>query len=161
MAKYIRKSIDTSYTEDKVESSKDEIVLDENKTLEEMTCTTITRDLMSFKVTFHVLHFQTKSYAKHKALEKFYSEITDLADDIIECLLGRERERLDNELTIVSNPFLSPEVENSINDHMSIVSDFANRLFKWSENLNYSDINNLAAELTQLVNKTLYRLSLS
>ena len=157
MAKYIRKSS----IEDKVDEIKETGILTLNEIKEEMTCTTITRDLMSFKVIFHVLHFQTKSFAKHKALEELYSEITDLADDIIECLLGREGERLDNELVITSSPFSSPEVENSITDQINVLSGFADRLFNWSNNLNYQDIANLSAELIQLCNKTKYRLTLS
>lgn len=36
----------------------------------------------------HLLHLQTKSYAKHKALDEFYHEIIDLADDFAEACQG-------------------------------------------------------------------------
>jgi hypothetical protein len=32
----------------------------------------------------HILHLQTRSYAKHKALENLYEELPDLADSLIE-----------------------------------------------------------------------------
>ena len=36
----------------------------------------------------HVLHLQTRSYAAHKALNKFYDEIVDLADSFAEAYSG-------------------------------------------------------------------------
>ena len=37
----------------------------------------------------HMSHLQTKSYAEHKALNKFYDEIVDLADDLAEAAQGQ------------------------------------------------------------------------
>ena len=37
----------------------------------------------------HSVHLNTRSYAKHKALNKFYDEIIDLADDFAEAYQGR------------------------------------------------------------------------
>jgi hypothetical protein len=36
----------------------------------------------------HVLHLQTESYAAHKALERFYTEIVELADKFAETYQG-------------------------------------------------------------------------
>lgn len=37
----------------------------------------------------HSVHLNTRSYAKHKALNEFYDEIVDLADDFAEAYQGR------------------------------------------------------------------------
>jgi hypothetical protein len=37
----------------------------------------------------HSVHLNTRSYAKHKALNKFYDEIVDLADTFAEAYQGR------------------------------------------------------------------------
>ena len=37
----------------------------------------------------HSVHLNTRSYAKHKALQKFYENIIDLADDFAETYQGR------------------------------------------------------------------------
>jgi hypothetical protein len=37
----------------------------------------------------HSVHLNTRSYAKHKALGKFYDEIVDLADSFAEAYQGR------------------------------------------------------------------------
>lgn len=39
--------------------------------------------------TAHILHLQTRSYAAHKALDEFYHEIIDLADDVAESYQGK------------------------------------------------------------------------
>ena len=37
----------------------------------------------------HSVHLNTRSYAKHKALQKFYENIIDLADGFAEAYQGR------------------------------------------------------------------------
>ena len=37
----------------------------------------------------HSVHLNTRSYAKHKALQKFYENIIDLADGLAEAMQGR------------------------------------------------------------------------
>lgn len=37
----------------------------------------------------HILHLNTDSYSKHKALEEFYTEIVDLADSFAEQYQGK------------------------------------------------------------------------
>lgn len=37
----------------------------------------------------HSVHLNTRSYAKHKALQKFYEEVVELADDFAEAYQGK------------------------------------------------------------------------
>ena len=37
----------------------------------------------------HILHLQTRSYAEHKALDEFYSELPGLVDSLIESYQGK------------------------------------------------------------------------
>lgn len=37
----------------------------------------------------HLLHWQTKSYAQHVALGKFYEEIPELVDQLAEAMMGK------------------------------------------------------------------------
>jgi hypothetical protein len=37
----------------------------------------------------HIFHLQTNSYAEHKALNKYYDEIVDLTDGLIESFQGK------------------------------------------------------------------------
>jgi hypothetical protein len=45
--------------------------------------------LLNSATTAHILHLQTGSYAQHKALNTLYSELPDLADDLIEAYQGK------------------------------------------------------------------------
>lgn len=120
----------------------------------------ITSILMQAKVNFHILHFQTKSNAKHLALGDLYEGVTRLADDIIECLLGRLSMRLIQGLTITCSPLNMPETDQNITDQVNFLFNFSEELFTFGNDNNYQDIANLASELMQLINKTKYRLTL-
>ena len=126
----------------------------ENK---ELTPDSIASVLMKAKVEFHYFHIQTRGFAQHNALDTLYSEITDMADDIIECLLGRLGLRLGSlKLDPIGN-YSDSEVKTCVSE----LHDFADKLFDYGTKNNYQDIANLAAELQQLLNKTRYRLTLS
>lgn len=45
-------------------------------------------NLISFRSQAHILHLGTKSYSEHKALEKFYSDLNDLTDSLVETYQG-------------------------------------------------------------------------
>ena len=45
--------------------------------------------LMSARTQAHVFHLQTPSFAAHKALKKFYEEIVDAIDGLVESYQGK------------------------------------------------------------------------
>jgi len=45
--------------------------------------------LMASRQQAHVFHWQTNSYAAHKALNEYYDEIVDLFDGLVESFQGR------------------------------------------------------------------------
>lgn len=45
--------------------------------------------LMASRQQAHVFHWQTSSYSAHKALNKYYDEIVDLFDGLVESFQGR------------------------------------------------------------------------
>jgi hypothetical protein len=45
--------------------------------------------LMHSRTQAHVFHLQTKSYAEHKGLKKYYDDIVDLIDSLIESFQGQ------------------------------------------------------------------------
>jgi hypothetical protein len=54
-----------------------------------MTCEAFLGHLFLARDVTHSVHLNTRSYAKHKALNKFYVGIIDLADDFAEAYQGR------------------------------------------------------------------------
>jgi hypothetical protein len=45
--------------------------------------------LMASRQQAHIFHWQTTSYSAHKALNKYYDEIVDLFDGLVESFQGR------------------------------------------------------------------------
>lgn len=54
-----------------------------------MTCEVFIGQLFLARDVAHSSHLNTRSYAKHKALGKFYGDIIDLADTFAEAYQGR------------------------------------------------------------------------
>jgi hypothetical protein len=54
-----------------------------------MSCADIIGHLFLARDVTHSVHLNTRSYAKHKALGKFYENIIGLADDLAESFQGR------------------------------------------------------------------------
>ena len=54
-----------------------------------MSCADLIGHLFLARDVTHSVHLNTRSYAKHKALGKFYENIIDLADDLAEAYQGR------------------------------------------------------------------------
>ena len=53
-----------------------------------MSCGEMVMRLFHARTAAHVAHFQTRSYAEHKALNEFYDEIVDATDDFAETYQG-------------------------------------------------------------------------
>ena len=54
-----------------------------------MTCEVFIGQLFLARDVTHSVHLNTRSYAKHKALNKFYTGVIDLADDFAEAYQGK------------------------------------------------------------------------
>jgi len=54
-----------------------------------MKCSDFVGILFLARDVTHSVHLNTRSYAKHKALQKFYENIIDLADSFAEAYQGR------------------------------------------------------------------------
>jgi hypothetical protein len=54
-----------------------------------MSCADLIGHLFLARDVTHSVHLNTRSYAKHKALGKFYENIIGLADDLAESFQGR------------------------------------------------------------------------
>ena len=54
-----------------------------------MSCADFIGTLFLARDVAHSVHLNTRSYAKHKALKKFYEGVVDLADTLAEAYQGR------------------------------------------------------------------------
>lgn len=54
-----------------------------------MTRNDLVHQLLQIRDQLHVIHWQTRSYAQHKALDETYTKLLDLADEFVEDMTGR------------------------------------------------------------------------
>lgn len=117
------------------------------------------KKLLEMQVQFRILHWQTKSYAQHKALGDLYENLDDLIDEFAEIILGKSSNRFDfdSEFSIVlknmelsgTSEFISEGVEDIINMSNDFLDDETD-----------TDLLNLKDEIIALLNKTKYLLTL-
>jgi DNA-binding ferritin-like protein len=120
----------------------------------ELTLETIAGKLTYFHEQLHLLHWQTKSYAQHKALGKIYEYVQDFKDDVVEKLMGYTGKRpgaIKLEQLTATDP----------NAVVTALMDFASNLKRYAESNSFHDIANLADALSGEAAKTKYLLTLS
>ena len=120
----------------------------------ELNLEIIAGKLTYFHEQLHLLHWQTKSYAQHKALGKIYEYVQDFKDDVVEKLMGYTGKRpgaIKLEQLTATDP----------NAVVTALMDFASNLKRYAEANNYHDIANLADALSGEAAKTRYLLTLS
>lgn len=96
----------------------------------------------------HFMHWATDSYAEHKALQKYYEAIPDLADQLAEAYMGRNEQlkQFPEEFHSAKNPIKYFETLREFVDE--------ERDGLPSE----TEIQNLVDEIAQLIDSTLYKL---
>ena len=120
----------------------------------ELNLETIAGKLTYFHEQLHLTHWQTTSYAEHKALGKLYEYVQDFKDDVIEKLMGYTGKR--------PAPYkIEPLINCTGNECVSNILSFASSLKSYGESNGYHDIANLADALSGEAAKTKYLLTLS
>jgi DNA-binding ferritin-like protein len=120
----------------------------------ELNLETIAGKLTYFHEQLHLTHWQTTSYAEHKALGKLYEYVQDFKDDVIEKLMGYTGKR--------PAPYkIEPLTNCTGNECVSNLLSFASSLKSYAESNSYHDIANLADALSGEAAKTKYLLTLS
>ena len=113
------------------------------------------KDLEAFALTLlhsatcaHIQHWQTDSYAKHKALQKYYEAIPGLVDDLVESCMGKYGKvgKFDAEFEIIKDPVKYFE------SLIEFVEESRKHLSQDSE------IQNLVDAIADLINTTTYKL---
>jgi DNA-binding ferritin-like protein len=120
----------------------------------ELSLESIAAKLTYFHEQLHLLHWQTTSYAQHKALGKLYEYIQDFKDGVVEKLMGYTGKRPG---LYKIEPLTNCKPEQCVADLMS----FASALKMYGEKNRFHDVCNLADSLSGEAAKTKYLLTLS
>jgi len=100
----------------------------------------------------HVLHLRSRSYAEHKALQKFYEGMPDLVDSVVEAWQGRNGELVEY-----------PDQMVELSEHTDALV-YLNFLKVMLDEERYvlgddSEIQNLVDGIAELIDSTLYKLT--
>jgi len=119
----------------------------------EMSLESVAAKLTYFQVQLHLQHWQTMSYAEHKALDKLYDFVVGFTDDVVERLMGYTNRRV----KVFTIPPLSAELSTAT---VNNILTFAYNLQEWADENHYCDIENLAQSLSGEAAKTKFLLTL-
>ena len=120
---------------------------------EGLTLETIASKLTYFQEQVHLLHWQTNSYAEHKALGSLYEYIQEFKDDLIEKLMGY----IGRKPAVYKLEPLSTSTSNVVVDELL---SFAKSLKEYGEMNCYQDVCNLSDSLSGETAKVKYLLTL-
>jgi hypothetical protein len=116
-----------------------------------MSCADFIGQLFLARDVTHSVHLNTRSYAKHKALGKFYEDVIGMADDLAEAYQGR-------------HGLIGPITLHSAKKTNNVV-DFLEDSLKEVEDLRYkvcdkedTAIQNIIDNIVDLYLSTLYKL---
>jgi DNA-binding ferritin-like protein len=105
--------------------------------------------LLHASTNTHILHWTTKSYAQHKALGEFYTNLPDLVDQVAEAIMGKYDMTLNFRGTYM---YPQATAQDELEDLKEYVADTRVLLPQDSE------IQNLIDEIAQSIDQTLYLL---
>jgi DNA-binding ferritin-like protein len=120
----------------------------------ELSLESIAAKLTYFHEQLHLTHWQTTSYAEHKALGKLYEYVQDFKDEVVEKLMGYTGKRPS---AYKIEPLTNCTGMQCATDLMS----FASSLKMYGEKNRFHDVCNLADALSGEAAKTKYLLTLS
>lgn len=111
--------------------------------------------LIRIQEQLRIFHWQTESYAQHKAFGKAYEELGDLIDQFVEVYMGKNG-KVKAKLTY------SIELDNLGDNYKEYIDSYIAYLLGMSSELseNDSDLLNIRDEMLAVLNKLKYLLSL-
>jgi hypothetical protein len=109
--------------------------------------------LVQFEQQLRVFHWQTLSYARHKAYGKAYAQMGDFIDAFVESYMGKYG-RFNVKPTILKNMDSEDQIEGLLNSFIKGLDTF-DSMFQ-----NDPDLLNLKDEILQLATKLKYLITL-
>jgi DNA-binding ferritin-like protein len=117
----------------------------------------IVRYMLQMLMTVKLYHWNTLSYATHKATDDLYGELNTLIDQFVETLLGKtKRERIETKTLLLKTFKDNSEFERELESYKKYMMDLGKK-FNQKEN---SDILNIRDEILATLNKISYLLTL-
>lgn len=123
-----------------------------------MGCENIIKIFFHMSNNIKLYHWQTTSYAQHKATDELLSNISPLIDQFVEVYMGRyQRPKFQEEFMIRIEELTTDTLITLINEYISFLKKELPKYIKQSD----TDLLNIREEILANFNKTLYLLTLN
>ena len=119
-----------------------------------MQTAALAQDLLNSVTSIHKIHLKITglgSFAAHKALNEFYDEIGDLADNVVEQFQGAEEK-------ILEMPNTAPTELNSVEETIDYLRKLKEKTAALQSIMPHSEIVNQLDEVKSLIDSTKYKL---
>lgn len=116
--------------------------------------TDIISKLFHARTQIHIYHFQTSSYAQHKALDEFYTDIVDKIDEFVEVIQGKLGKKLTG---YKSFPYL--EDNGPIGFLTTLKNDVEQYRLTVLNKKEFNNLDNQMQVIVDLIEQTLYKLT--
>lgn len=103
----------------------------------------------------HFWHLETKSFAEHKALDQYYTEILELVDKLLETYLGKGKKIDFGKIRMTFNSYSKERMV----EYFKKLARYIARAKKPLKPMD-GDLANIMDEILSLINKTLYLFTL-
>jgi hypothetical protein len=107
--------------------------------------------MLHSQTQIHALHLQTKSYSEHKALQKYYENIDELVDGLVESYQGKYG---------IIESYKSYDIESykSTENTSKLLGELCSKIEDLRDCCKDSYIQNQIDTVCELINSTLYKL---
>lgn len=118
---------------------------------------TFLNKFITLQEQFRILHWQTKSYARHNAFGGIYSDLDELIDEFMEVYMGKYgRVEFEGDGTIVLQNSSSLDLNSFVKENIEYLKSLSDEL----NPSNDSDLLNIRDEMMAKINKLRYLLTL-
>ncbi len=115
------------------------------------------------KIFFHMnlniklFHWQTKSYAKHKASDSLHGDLMSLVDKFVEVYIGKYGDVSVSSFAVTVEPHTDKNITKCLKDYIHFLQKELPTVLKKSD----TDLLTIRDEMLILLNQTLYLLKLN
>ncbi len=122
-----------------------------------MGCEDLIKLFFHMNLNIKLYHWQTKSYARHKATCDLHETLSTLSDQFIEVYMGRyERPEFSEQFPIMVKELSDKDAKDLIEEYITVLKKEVSKYIKSSD----TDLMNIRDEMLAELNKTLYLFTL-
>lgn len=122
-----------------------------------MGCEDLVKLFFHMNLNIKLYHWQTTSYARHKATCDLHGVLTDLSDQFIEVYMGKyERPEFKDSFTVMVKELSDKNAKDLLEEYSNVLKKEVSKYIKTSD----TDLMNIKDEMLAAINKTIYLFTL-